>query len=113
MLESMYNSLLENGYGNLGTQAAHKILYGRRIKENQGGHYGLSPLFIKSIFVGVGAIAPGLSGALAMIFGIYERLVSAVSHLFTKLKENFVLLATVAAGVAVGVVFFAMRNDSS
>lgn len=65
-------------------------------------------LFIKSIFVGVGAIAPGLSGgALAMIFGIYERLVSAVSHLFTKLKENFVFLATVAAGVAVGVVFFA------
>lgn len=65
-------------------------------------------LFIKSMFIGVGAIAPGLSGgALAMIFGIYERLVSAVSHLFTKLKENFVFLATVAAGIAVGVVFFA------
>ena len=65
-------------------------------------------LFIKSIFIGVGAIAPGLSGgALAMVFGIYERLISAVSHLLTKLKENFFFLATVAAGVAVGVVLFA------
>lgn len=77
----------------------------RRVKEDAMSYL---LLFVKSFFIGIGAIAPGLSGgALAMVFGIYEHLVSAVSHLFTKLKENFFFLATVASGVVVGVVFFA------
>lgn len=64
--------------------------------------------FIKSIFIGMGAIAPGLSGgALAMIFGLYERLISAVSHIFTKWRENFLFLVTVGAGAVFGVVAFA------
>jgi putative membrane protein len=65
-------------------------------------------IFFKSIFIGIGAIAPGLSGgALAMIFGLYERLVNAVSQLFSKLRENFVFLALVGSGAIFGVVSFA------
>lgn len=67
------------------------------------------PIFLKSIFIGIGAIAPGLSGgALAMIFGLYERLIDAISHLFSKLKANFAFLASVALGAGLGIVAFAV-----
>lgn len=64
-------------------------------------------LFIKGIFIGIGAILPGVSGgALAVIFGIYEKILSSISNFFENPRKNFIFLLTVGAGASLGVVLF-------
>ena len=47
-------------------------------------------IFIKSIFIGIGAILPGLSGgALAVVFGLYEKIISSIGDFFKNPKKNF------------------------
>ena len=48
---------------------------------------------IKGIFIGAGAIVPGVSsGVLCVIFGIYEKLLDAVLNFFKDIKSNFKFL---------------------
>lgn len=61
-------------------------------------------LIIKGFFLGVGNIIPGVSGGtLAIIMGIYEDLINAISHFFKDLKKNikFVFLIGIGAVMAV------------
>lgn len=45
--------------------------------------------FVKGMFIGSGFILPGVSGgALAAVFGMYERLISFLAHLTKNFKEN-------------------------
>ena len=45
--------------------------------------------FVKGMFIGSGFILPGVSGgALAAIFGIYERIISFLAHITKDFKEN-------------------------
>ena len=45
--------------------------------------------FIKGMFIGSGFILPGVSGgALAAVFGIYERIISFLAHITKNFKEN-------------------------
>ncbi len=63
--------------------------------------------FVKSIFVGAGGIAPGLSGGtLAIILGMYERMVGAVGNILKKPAESIKTLIPIGAGVIVGIVAF-------
>ncbi len=64
-------------------------------------------IFIKSIFIGIGAILPGISGgALAIIFGLYEKIISSISNFFKNPKQNFAFLSLVGSGVCIGVILF-------
>lgn len=49
--------------------------------------------FIKGMFIGSGFILPGVSGgALAAVFGIYERIISFLAHITKNFKENVLFL---------------------
>lgn len=63
--------------------------------------------FFKGIFVGAGGIAPGLSGGtLAIILGIYERMVAAVGNIFKTPVKSIKTLFPIGAGALIGVVGF-------
>ena len=62
---------------------------------------------IKGIFIGAGAIVPGVSsGVLCVIFGIYEKLLDAVLNFFKDIKQNIKFLFPIALGVGIGVLLF-------
>ena len=45
--------------------------------------------FLKGIIVGIGGIAPGLSGSvLLVIFGLYQKTIDAIGTLFKNFKKN-------------------------
>jgi len=60
--------------------------------------------FIKGVFIGTGFILPGVSGgALAAIFGIYERIISFLAHITRNFKENVLFFIPVGLGGVTGV----------
>ena len=62
---------------------------------------------IKGIFIGAGAILPGISsGVLCVIFGIYEKLLDSVLNFFKDVKNNFKFLFPIIIGVFIGVILF-------
>lgn len=62
---------------------------------------------IKGIFIGAGAIVPGVSsGVLCVIFGIYEKLLDAILNFFKDIKRNIKFLFPIALGVGIGVLLF-------
>ncbi len=64
--------------------------------------------FLKGIVVGLGAIAPGLSGSiLLVIFGLYQKIVNTVSNIFKNFKKNMLFLIPLALGICIGIVAFA------
>ena len=47
-------------------------------------------LILKGFALGIANVIPGVSGGtIAVILGIYEKLIDILSNLKTKLKENF------------------------
>ena len=57
-------------------------------------------LFIKGFFMGIANIIPGVSGGtLAIIMGIYEDFIGALSHFFKNLKKNLIFLIPVGLGM--------------
>jgi putative membrane protein len=63
--------------------------------------------FIKGLFIGIGAVAPGVSGgALAVIFGIYEKITDAIADVFKDFRKNVIFFFPIALGGGVGVLAF-------
>ena len=63
--------------------------------------------FLKGIIVGIGGIAPGLSGSvLLVIFGLYQKTINAIGTLFKDFKKNIMFLIPLFLGFGVGVVLF-------
>lgn len=59
--------------------------------------------FIKGMFIGSGFILPGVSGgALAAIFGIYERMIRFLAHITKNFKENVLFFLPVGLGGLTG-----------
>lgn len=57
-------------------------------------------LVIKGFIMGIANIIPGVSGGtLALTLGIYENFISAISHLFSNLKENIKFLLPIFIGI--------------
>lgn len=63
--------------------------------------------YIKGIFIGAGAIIPGISsGVLCVIFGIYEKLLNSILNFFKDWKQNIKFLTPFAFGGLTGIIIF-------
>lgn len=68
--------------------------------------------FFKGIVVGIGGIAPGLSGSvLLVILGLYEQTVHAVGTIFLDFKKNIKFLLPLLLGFGVGILLFSKAVD--
>lgn len=68
--------------------------------------------FLKGIIVGIGGIAPGLSGSvLLVIFGLYQKTINAVSSVFKEFKKSIIFLVPLIAGFGVGILIFSKIVD--
>ncbi len=62
-------------------------------------------LVIKGFFLGIANIIPGVSGGTLMIsLGIFEELIDAISHFFSKFKKNLKFLIPIVIGAGLSVV---------
>jgi len=62
-------------------------------------------LIIKGFFIGIAKIIPGVSGAvLAIMFGLYDKGINAITNFFNNKKENFYFLLCVGLGIAIAIV---------
>lgn len=74
----------------------------------QGSQENMITTVIKGICVGGTMLVPGCSGgSMAMILGIYDRLVSSVSSFMKHKKESLCFLALFCVGGGMGMVLFA------
>lgn len=61
-------------------------------------------LVIKGFIMGIANIIPGVSGGtLALTLGIYENFIGAISHFFSKLKENIKFLLPIFIGMGLSI----------
>lgn len=68
--------------------------------------------FLKGIIVGIGGVAPGLSGSvLLVIFGLYQKTIDAIGTLFKNFKKNLIFLVPLFMGFGVGVLLFSKVVD--
>ena len=64
--------------------------------------------FAGGLAVGAAMTVPGVSGgSAAMLLGIYDRLINAVSRIFSEPRKNIPLLAKFAAGAVIGMLIIA------
>lgn len=62
-------------------------------------------LFVKGIIMGLANVIPGVSGGtLALILGIYERMINSITTLFKKFKENITFLIPVGIGMVAAII---------
>jgi putative membrane protein len=63
--------------------------------------------FLKGIAIGVATLIPGVSGGtMAIILGVYDNLIHAISSFFEDWKKNIVILLEIGLGGLVGLVLF-------
>ena len=63
--------------------------------------------FIKGIFIGIGAILPGISsGVICIVLGIYEKLLDSILNFFKDIKNNTKFLLPLGFGGLCGAIFF-------
>ena len=63
--------------------------------------------FLKGIVVGIGGVAPGLSGSvLLIIFGLYQKTLEALGTLLRDFRKNLRFLTPLVAGMFLGVLLF-------
>ena len=68
--------------------------------------------FLKGIIVGLGGVAPGLSGSvLLIIFGLYQNTLDALGSLLTNFRKNVRFLLPLVAGMFLGVLLFSKLID--
>lgn len=65
-------------------------------------------ILLKGLFIGGTMMVPGISGgSMAMILGVYDRLISSVSSFFKNIKENLLFLILFGAGGGLGMLLLA------
>lgn len=63
--------------------------------------------FIKGIFIGSGAILPGISsGVICMVVGLYEKLLDSILNFFKDIKGNLKFLFPIICGAIIGIILF-------
>ena len=67
---------------------------------------------LKGMLIGIANIIPGVSGGtMAVSMGIYDRLISCISHPFKDLKNNVLFLIPIALGMGLAIVASAFGID--
>lgn len=62
-------------------------------------------LFVKGIIMGLANVIPGVSGGtLALILGVYEKLINSITTLFKKFKENILFILPLGFGMLVAII---------
>ena len=83
-----------------------------RFPECYGGMKEHMKNFLKGIVVGLGGVAPGLSGSvLLIIFGLYQKVLDALGTLLVNFKNNVRFLLPIVSGMFVGVLLFSKVLD--
>lgn len=78
----------------------------KRTSCNEKVNKGISYLF-KGMIIGATMLVPGVSGGtMAIILGIYDKMISAVSSFMKDKKGNFIILSLCAAGGCLGMFLF-------
>ena len=68
--------------------------------------------FFKGIIVGLGGVAPGLSGSvLLIIFGLYQKTLEALGTILKNFKKNIRFLLPLVGGMFLGVLLFSKLID--
>lgn len=68
--------------------------------------------FLKGIIVGLGGVAPGLSGSvLLIIFGMYQSTLDAIGTLMVDFRKKIKFLLPLVAGMVLGVLLFSKLID--
>ena len=68
--------------------------------------------FLKGIIVGLGGVAPGLSGSvLLIIFGMYQKTLDALGTILTNPRQKLTFLLPLLAGMGIGVLLFSKIID--
>ena len=71
-------------------------------------------LTIKGFFMGIANVIPGVSGGtIALIVGIYEDFIAAISHFFTNFKKNITFLIPVFIGMGLSILLLSKVIDYS
>lgn len=67
---------------------------------------------IKGIFIGIGGIAPGVSGGtFAMMLGVYDKITDAIGSFYKDFKNKFLFLTSIGIGVCIGTIGFSRVLD--
>ena len=62
---------------------------------------------IKGIFIGAGAIIPGVSsGVICVVLGLYEKLLNSIFYFFKDMKNNTKFIIPIFIGVIIGIIIF-------
>ena len=69
-------------------------------------------LVLKGFLMGIANVVPGVSGGtLALVLGIYERFIHALSHFFKNIKENIVFLGFIFLGIGLSLITMSNAID--
>ena len=59
---------------------------------------------LKGCVMGIANVIPGVSGGtMAVSMGIYDRLITALTHLFKEFKKSFVTVLPIGIGMVIGI----------
>ena len=77
----------------------------KMLKDGKMGNLNFIKELFKGIIIGIANIIPGVSGGtLAVSMGIYDKIISAVTHLFKKPKESIRTLIPYGIGAVAGII---------
>lgn len=63
--------------------------------------------FLKGIIIGIGAVAPGVSGGtFAVMFGVYSKLTNAIANIFKDFLKKAIDLFPLGLGIGFGILSF-------
>lgn len=62
---------------------------------------------LKGMLIGIGGIAPGVSGGtFAMMLGVYDRITDSIGNFYKDFKVKFIFLSSIGIGVGIGIIGF-------
>lgn len=63
--------------------------------------------FFKGIIIGIGGVAPGVSGGtFAVMLGVYDKLTDAIGNFYKDFKAKMMFLMSIGLGIGLGIIGF-------
>ena len=68
---------------------------------------------LKGMIIGISNIIPGVSGGtMAVVMGIYDKIIYSVNNFFKDIKKNILFLGSIIIGAGIGILLFTNLIDS-